>query len=79
MEEPTEIPRRLPGAHLFNMAASENMPMLSVNDVTRLGYKLMILPNFIALAAIKVMAEVLAENRRGGTGGEVANAGNALS
>jgi len=67
IEEIAEIPRRLPGPHLFNMTSSGKTPFLSVEDVTRLGYKLMILPNFAALAAIKAMAEVLAEIRRTGT------------
>ena len=67
IEEIAEIPRRLPGTHLFNMSASGKTPFLSADEVTRLGYKLMILPNFTALAAIKAMAEVLAEIKRTGT------------
>jgi 2-methylisocitrate lyase-like PEP mutase family enzyme len=67
LEEITEIPRRLPGAHLFNMSASGKTPILSADEVTRLGYKLMILPNYTALAAIKAMSEVLAEIKRSGT------------
>lgn len=67
MEEITEIPRRLPAAHMFNMTASGKTPVLSIDDVTRLGYRLMIMPNFTALAAIKAMAEVLAEMKRTGT------------
>lgn len=67
MEEIAEIPRRLPGPHLFNMTSSGKTPFLSIEEVTRLGYRLMILPNFTALAAIKAMAEVLAEIRRTGT------------
>jgi 2-methylisocitrate lyase-like PEP mutase family enzyme len=67
IEQITEIPRRLPGAHLFNMNASGKTPPLSVEEVGRLGYQLMILPNFATLAAIKAMGEVLAEIRRSGT------------
>jgi 2-methylisocitrate lyase-like PEP mutase family enzyme len=67
MEEIAEIPQRLPAAHLFNMAASGKTPFLSVDDVTRLGYKLMILPNFTMLAAIKAISEVLTEIKRSGT------------
>jgi 2,3-dimethylmalate lyase len=67
IEEIAEIPRRLPAQHLFNMSASGKTPTLSVDDVTRLGYRLMILPNFTTLAAIKAMAEVLEEIKRTGT------------
>jgi 2-methylisocitrate lyase-like PEP mutase family enzyme len=67
IEEIAEIPQRLPGAHLFNMASSGKTPFLSVDEITQYGYKLMLLPNFTALAAIKAMAEVLAEIRRTGT------------
>ena len=49
------------------MASSGKTPFLSVDEITRLGYKLMILPNFAALAAIKAMAEVLTEIKRSGS------------
>lgn len=71
LDEIVEIPRRLPGAHLFNMAASGKTPVLSIDEVTRLGYKLMILPNFTTLAAIKAMREVLAEIKRSGSVAQV--------
>jgi 2-methylisocitrate lyase-like PEP mutase family enzyme len=67
VEEIAEIPRRLPGAHLFNMTASGKTPVLSADEVGQLGYRLMILPNFTTLAAIKAMSEVLADIRRDGT------------
>ena len=67
VEEVAEIPRRLPGAHVFNLPTSGKTPYLSEEEVTRLGYKLMILPNFTALAAIKAMAGVLAEIKRTGS------------
>jgi 2-methylisocitrate lyase-like PEP mutase family enzyme len=67
IEEIAEIPRRLRGAHLFNMNSSGRTPPLTVDEVGRLGYKLMILPNFTALAAIRAMKEVLAEIKRSGT------------
>jgi 2,3-dimethylmalate lyase len=67
MREIEEIPRRLPGKHLFNMSASGKTPILAVDEVTRLGYRLMILPNYTTLAAIKAMAEVLSEMKRTGT------------
>jgi len=67
VDEIAEIPRRLPGAHVFNLPTSGKTPYLSEQEVTRLGYKLMILPNFTALAAIRAMTEVLAEIKRTGS------------
>jgi 2-methylisocitrate lyase-like PEP mutase family enzyme len=67
LDEMAEIPKRLPGVHVFNMNASRKTPVLTTDDVTRLGYKLMIFPNFTMLAAIKAMAEVLGEIRRSGS------------
>jgi len=67
MEEIAAIPQRLKGMHLFNMASSGKTPFLSIKDVTRLGFKLMILPNFATLAAIKAMREVLAEIKATGS------------
>jgi len=67
VEQVAEIPRRLPGAHLFNLPTSGKTPFLSADEVTKLGYKLMILPNFAALAAIKAMRETLMEIKRTGS------------
>ena len=74
MDELSEITRRLPALHLFNMSASGKTPALSVDDVGRLGYKLMLLPNFTTLAAIKAMADVLATIRRTGSIAGIADA-----
>lgn len=71
MEEIAAIPQRLKGMHLFNMASSGKTPFLSIKDVTRLGFKLMILPNFATLAAIKAMREVLAEMKATGSAASV--------
>jgi 2,3-dimethylmalate lyase len=67
LEEIAQIPRLIPGDHLFNVAASGKTPFLSSDELSRLGYRLMILPNFTALVAIKAIAEALAEIRRVGT------------
>ena len=40
---------------------------MTLTEVGNLGYKLVIAPNFSALAAIKAMAEVFSEIRRTGT------------
>ncbi|MEM5316848.1 oxaloacetate decarboxylase [Paraburkholderia sp. JHI869] len=67
IDEIAEIPRRLPGKHVFNMSSSGKTPILSVDEVSELGYKLMLLPNFTTLAAIKAMREVLTEIKSTGT------------
>lgn len=67
MEEIADIPRRLPGAHVFNLPTSGKTPFLSVEQASEFGYKLMILPNFTTLAAIKAMKEVLAEIKATGS------------
>ena len=66
-EEIAQVPKRLLADHLFNMNASGKTPVLSRDEITHLGYKLMIMPNFTALAAIKAMAEVLADIKRTGS------------
>lgn len=67
LEEIAEIPRRIPGPHLFNMSASRKTPVLSADELTRLGYRLMILPNFSGLVAMKAIAELFADIRREGS------------
>ena len=66
LDEIAEIPRRLPGAHVFNMSASGKTPVLSLDEVGRLGYKMMILPNYATLAAMKAMASVFEDIKRSG-------------
>jgi 2-methylisocitrate lyase-like PEP mutase family enzyme len=67
IDEIVEIPRRLPGKHVFNMASSGKTPILSAEEVGQLGYKLMLLPNFATLAAIKAIREVFTEIKTTGT------------
>lgn len=67
LEEVADIPRLIPGPHLFNSSAGGKTPPLTRDEIGRLGYKLMIMPNFTALAAIKAMREILAEIQRTGT------------
>jgi carboxyvinyl-carboxyphosphonate phosphorylmutase len=52
---------------LFNMSTSGKTPCLSGAELTRLGYKIMILPNFTTLAAIRAVRGVLAEIKRVGS------------
>jgi 2-methylisocitrate lyase-like PEP mutase family enzyme len=67
LDETVEIPRAIPGPHVFNMSAGGQLSNLDVAEIGRLGYKLMILPNFAGLAAIRSITEVFAEIRRSGS------------
>jgi 2-methylisocitrate lyase-like PEP mutase family enzyme len=64
MEEIVRIPREIPGPHLFNMSAGGKVPPLNADELGALGYSLMILPNFSALAAVKAIREVFADIRQ---------------
>ncbi|OZI49594.1 isocitrate lyase/PEP mutase family protein [Bordetella genomosp. 4] len=61
------IPQLLPARHLFNMTSSGKTPPLHADEVGRLGYQLMILPNFATLAAIKSVETVLVEIKNSGS------------
>jgi 2-methylisocitrate lyase-like PEP mutase family enzyme len=52
---------------LYNMAASGKTPFLSKAEVERLGFKLIIYPNWLMLAAIKAASQVLETLKREGT------------
>lgn len=67
IDEIEEIPRRLPAPHLFNMSSGGKAPCLTADEVGRLGYKLMILPNYSALASIKAISDIFAEIKRTGS------------
>lgn len=67
MEEITAIGRAFAVPLLYNMSTSGKTPALSAEELRRLGYRLMILPNFTTLAAIKAVREVLAEIKRTGS------------
>jgi 2-methylisocitrate lyase-like PEP mutase family enzyme len=66
-DEIARIGREFDVPLVFNMASSGKTPFLSGADVQRLGFQLMILPNFATLAAIKAMREVLEEIRATGS------------
>ena len=67
MAEISDMPKLLPSMHVFNMTASGKTPALSAEEIERLGYRLMILPNFTTLAAIKAVGDILAEIKRTGS------------
>ena len=59
MNQLSEIPKRLTKPALFNMAASGKTPFLSVDEIQSLGFKLILYPNFMLLAALPAMHMVL--------------------
>jgi 2-methylisocitrate lyase-like PEP mutase family enzyme len=67
MEDVKTVPQRIAGPLLYNSSAGGKIPPLSVEEIGTLGYKLMIAPNFSALAAIKAIREVFAEMRNSGS------------
>lgn len=52
---------------LYNMAASGKTPDLAVDELGRLGFRLAIYPNWVILAAIPAMQNLLRELKRTGT------------
>lgn len=67
MAQLSEIPKRLKKPALFNMAASGKTPFLSVEEIKALGFKLILYPNFMMLAAIPAMHKVLQEIKAKGS------------
>ncbi len=67
MEEIAAIGRAFDVPLLYNMSTSGKTPALSAEELGRLGYRIMILPNFTTLAAIKGIRDVLAEIKRTGS------------
>jgi len=66
-----ELPKIAPALKgiplLYNMATSGKTPFLSKAEVERLGFKLIIYPNWLMLAAIKAASQVLETLKREGT------------
>jgi 2,3-dimethylmalate lyase len=66
-EDVEAIPKLIGGPLLFNSSAGGKIPHMNVNEIGALGYKLMITPNFTALAAIKAMKGILADLKTSGS------------
>jgi len=65
-----ELPKiapRLKAPLLYNMAASGKTPFLGREEIERLGFKIIIYPNWVMLAAIRAASEVLATLKETGT------------
>jgi 2-methylisocitrate lyase-like PEP mutase family enzyme len=52
---------------LYNMSTSGKSPFLSADELTRIGYRLMIIPNFTTVAAYRAVEEVLADIKKSGS------------
>jgi len=55
-----KIAPRLKAPLLYNMATSGKTPFLPKEEIERLGFKIIIYPNWVMLAAIRAASEVLA-------------------
>jgi 2-methylisocitrate lyase-like PEP mutase family enzyme len=66
-DELPKIAPRLKAPLLYNMATSGKTPFLPREEIERLGFKLIIYPNWMMLAAIKAASEVLATLKATGT------------
>lgn len=65
-----ELPKiapRLKAPLLYNMATSGKTPFLERAEIERLGFKIIIYPNWMMLAAIRAASEVLATLKQTGT------------
>jgi 2-methylisocitrate lyase-like PEP mutase family enzyme len=66
-EQLPKIAPRLKAPLLYNMATSGKTPFLGKEEIERLGFKLIIYPNWVMLAAIKAASEVLQTLKKEGT------------
>jgi 2-methylisocitrate lyase-like PEP mutase family enzyme len=67
VEQVREVSKRFAGVPLlYNMAASGKTPDLPADELGRLGFKLAIFPNWMLLAAIPAMQNLLRELKRAG-------------
>ena len=71
-EQLPKIAPRLEAPLLYNMATSGKTPFLGRAEIERLGFKLIIYPNWMMLAAIRAASEVLAELKQTGSIANVA-------
>src|SRR3546814_5490846 len=63
MEQLEEIPRTLAVPTLSNMASSGKTPFLSVDEMQALGFRLVISPNYMLMAAIPAMSRLLQDRK----------------
>ena len=61
MEHLSAIPRAFRKPTLYNMASSGKTPFLGADEIEKLGFKLIIYPNFALLSAITAINKMLSE------------------
>ncbi len=66
------IPKAFGKPTLYNMASSGKTPFLPADEIQKLGFKLVIYPNFTLLSAITAISHTLTELKRTGSIAEVA-------
>ena len=66
-EQLEAIPKRLEAPQLYNMSSSGKTPFLPADEIAELGFKLVIYPNFVLLAAIRAVSRTLEELKRTGS------------
>jgi len=71
MEHLAAIPKAFRKPALYNMASSGKTPFLGAEEIQKLGYKVVIYPNFALLSAITAISHTLSELKRTGTMSEV--------
>ena len=72
-EQLPKIAPRLKAPLLYNMATSGKTPFLPKGEIERLGFKIIIYPNWLMLAAIRAASEVLATLKETGSIASVAS------
>jgi len=78
LEAPSEmahlaaIPKAFSKPTLYNMASSGKTPFLPIDEIAKLGFKVVIYPNFALLSAITAINKTLGELKRTGSIAEVA-------
>lgn len=72
-EQLPKIAPRLKAPLLYNMATSGKTPFLPKEEIERLGFKLIIYPNWVMLAAIRAASEVLATLKATGSIASIAS------
>jgi len=71
MEQLAAIPKSFRKPTLYNMASSGKTPFLPIDEIGKLGFKLVIYPNFALLSAITAITRTLTELKRTGSIAEV--------
>jgi 2-methylisocitrate lyase-like PEP mutase family enzyme len=73
MEHLAAIPKAFRKPTLYNMASSGKTPFLHAEEIQKLGFKLVIYPNFALLSAITAISKTLTELKTKGTIAGIAN------